>query len=219
MGVGASIVLLVGLPILMLVKRPELVAAIERETAGTLSEEWMARVLLFVMIYSIVLHLLDVILLVRLTPKVLRGRQWARITLTAYLVIAPAGSLYSASMGGMDLAVVIPTDILHVLMVMPPSAAAGAEDRPPPCRSKSCADDRAVRAGLGLLRGEGRRPVRHHPRHRPPLVPDLDRDRPVAPRDWYREAVTFHRDPAVAETREGPSNTLPAENATTQELA
>ena len=124
-GVGASIVLLVGLPVLMLVKRADLTATIERETAGTLSEEWMARVVLFVMIYSIVLHLLDVILLVWLTPKVLRGRQWARVALTVYLAIATAGSLYSASIGGMYLAVVIPTDILHVLMVLllwaPPS--------------------------------------------------------------------------------------------------
>jgi hypothetical protein len=124
-GVVASIVLLIGLPILMLVKRPGLVATIERETAGALSAEWMDRVVLFVMIYSIVLHLLDVILLAWLTPKVLRGRQWARITLTVYFAIATAGSLYSASMGGMYLAVVIPTDTLHVLMVVllwaPPS--------------------------------------------------------------------------------------------------
>ena len=116
-GVGVSIVLLVGLPILMLVNQAELVATIERETAGTLSEEWMDRVVVFVMIYSIVLHLLLAILLVWLTPKVLRGRQWARITLTIYLVVATAGSLYSASMGGMYLAVVIPTDLLHVIMV------------------------------------------------------------------------------------------------------
>lgn len=124
-GIGVSIVLLVGLPILMLVNQSELVVTIEEETAGTLSEEWMGRVVIFVMIYSIGLHLLDVVLLVWLTPKVLRGRQWARITLTAYLVVATAGSLYSASIGGMYLAVVIPTDLLHVIMILllwaPPS--------------------------------------------------------------------------------------------------
>lgn len=124
-GVGVSIVLLVGLPILMLVKKAELTASIEQQTTGTLSDEWMGRVVVFVMIYSIGLHLLDVILLLWLTPKVLRGRQWARITLTAYLVVATAGSLYSASIGGMYLAVVIPTDLLHVIMVLllwaPPS--------------------------------------------------------------------------------------------------
>lgn len=138
-GIGVSIVLLVGLPVLMLLDRSELVASIERETAGGLSEEWMARVVVFVMIYSIGLHLLDVILLLWLTPKVLRGRQWARVTLTAYLVVATAGSVYSATMGGMYLAVVIPTDLVHVIMVtllwVPPSVrrffAAQRADRGP----------------------------------------------------------------------------------------
>lgn len=116
-GIGASILLLVILPVLMLAERTELVAAIERETPGSLSEEWMAWIVVFVLAYTVVLHLLDVVLLLWLTPKVFRGRQWARITLTAYLVVATAGSLYSATMGGMYLAIVIPTDVLHVLMV------------------------------------------------------------------------------------------------------
>lgn len=124
-GIGASILLLVGLPIVMLVNRPGLVAVIERETDGALSQEWMARVVVFVMVYAIVLHLLDVILLVWLTPRVLRGRRWARITLTVYLGIATAGSLYSATMGGIFLWVAIPTDLLHLCMLVllwaPPS--------------------------------------------------------------------------------------------------
>src|SRR5699024_8908997 len=101
-GIAVSILLLVGLPVLMLVRREELVASIERSTPG-LSPEWMGWVVVFVMAYSIVLHLLDVILLVWLTPKVLRGRRWARLTLSVYLVIATAGSLYSAAQGGMYL--------------------------------------------------------------------------------------------------------------------
>src|SRR5699024_12172021 len=79
----------------MLVRREELVASIERSSPG-LSPEWMDWVMVFVMAYSIALHLLDVILLVWLTPKVLRGRRWARIILSVYLVVATAGSLYSA---------------------------------------------------------------------------------------------------------------------------
>lgn len=124
-GIGASIVLLISLPILMLANQSKLIATIEREAAGTLSEEWMGRVVVFVMIYSIVLHLLDLIVLVWLTPKVLRGRQWARITLTACLAVATAGSLYSATMGGVFLWIAIPTDLLHLLMLVllwaPPS--------------------------------------------------------------------------------------------------
>ena len=116
-GIGASIVLLVVLPVLMLVRREALVASIERTTPG-LSPEWMGWVVVFVMVYSVLLHLLLVILLVWLTPKILRGRQWARVTLTVYLVLATAGSLYSATQGGMYLAVVIPTDVLHVILAL-----------------------------------------------------------------------------------------------------
>ena len=76
-GIAVSILLLVGLPVLMLVRREELVASIERSTPG-LGPEWMGWVVVFVMAYSIVLHLLDVILLVWLTPKLLRGRRWGR---------------------------------------------------------------------------------------------------------------------------------------------
>lgn len=122
---AASILLLLGLPVLMLVRRAELVATIARESPSTLSEEWMGWIVVFVLAYAFVLHLLCSIVLLWLTPKVLRGRQWARIALTVYLVVATAGSLYSASIGGMYLAVVIPTDALHALMAVllwaPPS--------------------------------------------------------------------------------------------------
>ncbi|CAM3652371.1 hypothetical protein NOGI109294_07455 [Nocardiopsis gilva] len=37
--------------------------------------------------------------------------------------------------------------------------------------------------------------------------------------DWYRGAAVFHREPAVAEAREGLSNTLLAEQSTMKELA
>lgn len=117
-GVVASIVLLAGLPVLMLLDQPALAALIDRETGGTLNETWRARVVAFAIVYAFVLHAICVILLVWLTLKVLRGRQWARIALTAYLALATAASLYSAGMGGMYLAVVIPTDLLHVLMAI-----------------------------------------------------------------------------------------------------
>ena len=63
-----------------------------------------------------VLHLVDVALLIWLTPRILRGHsgpQRARITLTPYLVIATYFSLHSASKGGIFLWAVIPTDILQ----------------------------------------------------------------------------------------------------------
>ena len=144
-GIGASILLLVGLPVLMVIKRTELVTAIERETPGTLSEEWMSWIVVFVLAYAIVLHLVDVILLLWLTPKILRGRQWARIALTVYLVVATAASLYSATMGGMYLAVVIPTDVLHVLMATLLWA--------PPSVRRFFAEHRADRRGAAAQKG------------------------------------------------------------------
>lgn len=116
-GVIASIVLLVGLPVAMMVDQDGLKEAIIQDTDGTLSPQWLEWSVTAAIVYAVVLHLIDVVLLIWLTPRVLRGRQWARITLTAYLVIATYFSLYSASKGGMYLAVVIPTDILHVIML------------------------------------------------------------------------------------------------------
>lgn len=124
-GVVASIVLLIALPVAMIINQEGLAAAIERDTAGTLTPEWMHFAVVAAIVYAIVLHLPNVVLLIWLTPRILRGRRWARIVLTAYLVIATYFSLYSASKGGMFLWAVIPTDTLHVLMIgllwMPPS--------------------------------------------------------------------------------------------------
>lgn len=125
-GVVVSIILLIGLPIAMLVDREGLEAAIIADTDQPLGPGWLDRVVVFVIVYTIVLHLVDVILLLWLVPRILRGRPWARIVLTIYLVVATAFSLFSATKGGMYLAVVIPTDIIHMIMLVllwaPPSA-------------------------------------------------------------------------------------------------
>lgn len=124
-GVVVSIILLIGLPIAMLVDREGLEAAIIADTDQTLGSGWLDRVVVFVIVYAIVLHLVDVVLLLWLVPRILRGRPWARIVLTVYLVVATVLSLYSAPKGGMYLAVVIPTDIIHIIMLVllwgPPS--------------------------------------------------------------------------------------------------
>lgn len=83
-GVLASIILLIALPIVMMIDQAGLKAAIEEDTGAGLDPEWM---------------------------------DWARITLTAYLVVASYFSLYSATRGAMFLWAVIPTDILPVLMI------------------------------------------------------------------------------------------------------
>ncbi|GAA1551973.1 hypothetical protein [Brevibacterium picturae] len=118
-GVVASIALLIALPIVMMIDQAGLRAAIEEDTGGGLNPEWKDWVLVATIVYAVVLHLIDVALLLWLVPRVLRGRNWARITLTIYLVVATYFSLYSAAQGAMFLWAVIPTDILHVLMIGP----------------------------------------------------------------------------------------------------
>lgn len=115
-GVIGSIVLLIALPVAMLIDRDGLVDSIMRNTPD-LAPEHLGWVVALVMVYSIGLHLVDVALLLWLTPRVLRGRNWARLTLTAYLVVATYFSLDSAAKGMMFLWAVIPTDLLHVLMI------------------------------------------------------------------------------------------------------
>lgn len=115
-GIVASIVLLIALPVAMLMNREGVEEAILRETPD-LAPEHLGWVFAAVMAYTIVLHLIDVVLLVWLTPRVLRGRRWARIALTIYLVVATFFSLYSAAQGSMFLWVVIPTDLLHIVML------------------------------------------------------------------------------------------------------
>ncbi len=68
-------------------------------------------------LYAVVLHSLDVALLVWFTLKVWRGRRWARIALTGYLVVASILSLISAAEGIEYLVIVIPTDVIHLIML------------------------------------------------------------------------------------------------------
>lgn len=116
-GVAAVIVLLLALPVAMIINREGLAAVIERDTAGTLSPGWMEFAVLAAIVFAIALHLLDVVLLLWLTPRVLRGRRWARLALTVCLVVATGLSLFSAAEGGMFRWTVIPTDTVHVLMI------------------------------------------------------------------------------------------------------
>lgn len=116
-GVVASIVLLLALPVAMLINMDGLVESIIRESPDVATEhlDW---VIVIVMVYTVGLHLIDVVLLLWLTPRVLRGRQWARIVLTVYLVVATFFSIEnSAGKGAMFLWVVIPTDVLHAIMI------------------------------------------------------------------------------------------------------
>lgn len=133
LAVGAivSILLLLALPVMMLIDRDGVVATIVRQgqQLDTANRQWLLAhptlVYGFAMIYTVVLHLICAGVLSWFTPKAVRGRGWARIGLSVYLVVATCLSVISAVQGGMFLAIVIPTDTIHILMLVllwvPPS--------------------------------------------------------------------------------------------------
>lgn len=130
-GAIVSIVLLLALPVMMLIDRDGVMATIVRQgqQLDTADRQWLLAnpdlVFGFVMVYTVVLHLVCIGVLSWFTPKAVRGRGWARIALSVYLVVATCLSVISAVQGGLFLAIVIPTDIIHVFMLVllwvPPS--------------------------------------------------------------------------------------------------
>lgn len=117
-GVVGGVVLLVGLPLAMWLGRDGfLTDSILAQDPG-LNEKQLEFAIWASIVYAAVLHALDVAVTVWLMVKLWQGRQWARIAMTVYLVIATAGSLYSAAMGDSYLIAVIPTDALHLMMLV-----------------------------------------------------------------------------------------------------
>lgn len=126
LAVGAigSVILLLALPVLMVIDRESVVETIIRQgqQLDAAKREWLLAnsdlVFGFVMIYTVLLHLVCAGILSWLTPKAVRGRGWARVGLSIYLVVATCLSAVSAVQGGMFLTIVIPTDIIHMLMLV-----------------------------------------------------------------------------------------------------
>lgn len=116
-GVVISMILLVALPVAMLIGHQSVTATIARQSPGVGAAQ-LRWVFPLVMAYSIGLHLVAIALLVWMTTRVLKGRNWARIALSCYLVLATAASIYSASFGGMFVLIVILTDVLHAIMLV-----------------------------------------------------------------------------------------------------
>lgn len=110
------IVMLAGLPVQMLAFPDMLADSITRDTPG-LDPTWLKFAIVGAHVYTIGLHLIDAVLTIWLVAKVLKGRRWARIALTAYLIVASALSLYSAAAGHEYMWNVIACDSLHLLML------------------------------------------------------------------------------------------------------
>lgn len=110
------VILLVALPVQMGIQHEALAETIMKENPG-LDPAWLQFSVVAAMIYSGGLHLIDVVLAIWFTVKIFRGRQWARIAFTVYLLIAVPASLISAAVGGMYIYYVIPSDIAHVVVL------------------------------------------------------------------------------------------------------
>lgn len=116
-GVVAGIVLLVALPVYMMINRQMVGESIMRDTPS-LDPSRLDLQINLAILYAVALHLVDVVLTIWLTVKLIQGRNWARIALTAYLVIATGFSLISAFAGTDYAMFVIPTDTIHVVMII-----------------------------------------------------------------------------------------------------
>lgn len=118
------VILLVALPVQMVVQNDALAETIKRDQTD-LDAAQLELAVGASIIYSAVLHAVVAGLVIWFTIKVLRGRQWARIALTVCLLIAAAGSLISATVGGMYLYYVIASNAAHLavltLLWLPPS--------------------------------------------------------------------------------------------------
>ncbi|WP_152362726.1 hypothetical protein [Microlunatus speluncae] len=116
LGSVLSGILLIGLPLRMIIDRDGTMAAIQRDQPG-LDGQAPGIVFALVIAYTAVLHAIAVALLVWFTIKVLRGRGWARIALTVYLVAASILGLNSAGKGIDFLLVVIGANLVHLIML------------------------------------------------------------------------------------------------------
>lgn len=114
--VAVGVVLLVALPAVMVLDRDFTARSIMLDNPG-LDPAHLDFAVNVVIIDAVAWHAIDVVLSVWFVVKVLQRRQWARIALTVYLVVATLGSLYSAAQGTQFLWAVIPGDAIHLVML------------------------------------------------------------------------------------------------------
>lgn len=115
-GAMISNVLLIALPVAMAVDSDHTYQAIAADQPG-LDAAAMDVAFYAVLVYAFALHGLDVVLNTWFGIKALRGRRWARIALTVYLVVAAVGGLFSAAAVPDFLWLVIVSDVIHVVML------------------------------------------------------------------------------------------------------
>lgn len=110
-------ILLIALPVVMIVDRDGTYAAIRNDQPG-LGASDMDFAFYAVIAFAVAVHAIDVALTIWFGLKAIRGRQWARIALTSYLVLATAGSAFSAMAVPTYLWAVVPGDGIHIIMLV-----------------------------------------------------------------------------------------------------
>lgn len=115
-GVFVLVGLYVALPLAMALNRDETAQSI-RVRNPSLDPSHLDFAVNAVLAYTVVLHAIDVVLAVWLVLKVRAGRRWARITLTAYLIVVTLASYISWEAGPQFRWAVISTALIHVVML------------------------------------------------------------------------------------------------------
>lgn len=108
--------LLVALPVQMALS-PEALAETVRRRDPSLTPEWVEFAVLVALLQTVVLHAVSLAVAVWFSVKAVRGRRWARIGLTVYVLLAALSSLGSASAGVSYLVHVIATNVIHVVLL------------------------------------------------------------------------------------------------------
>ncbi|TDE60448.1 hypothetical protein E1295_01025 [Nonomuraea mesophila] len=128
--VPAAIVLVavyVALPLLMAIDRDFTGASVMRGNPG-LDPAHLDFAINAAVTYAVVLHALDVVLVIWFVLKALKGRHWARVALTVYLIVATLAGFVSAAAGSEYYWAVISADVIHLVMIaalwLPASARA-----------------------------------------------------------------------------------------------
>ena len=116
-GLLGLIVLYAALPIVMMLDREFLGASILRNNPG-LDPGWLDQSVNNAIIYTASLHAIDIALATWFVVKALQGRNWARIALTVYLVLATVLGMISVAAGPEYYWAAFGADAIHVAMLV-----------------------------------------------------------------------------------------------------
>lgn len=112
-----GVTLLVALPVAMVVDRDHTIRAIMNDQPD-LAPAHQGTAFAAVIVFAVVVHAVDAVLTIWFGVRTLGGKQWARIALTVYLVVATLGSVASAAAVPTYLWAIIPGDGVHILMLV-----------------------------------------------------------------------------------------------------